>query len=760
MITLPLSSTLRIDDTDDLLFEAARKRVLNRTRRPLSEKFDSKNDNEKQKTEEIKDSGNSVTPVQSEKNYFKPRRDNALPFIPRLLKKPFSTCPLHPRIVEAQVQYGIRSSSDDITELLQNKKSCNLLQSHLAQMGVHNGSSSINDLDFLHPYENEIEELEFDIDITEPVMYKSYEETSFEYIITQEQLQNMIEELSKFQEVAIDLEHHEKSSYQGFTCLIQLSSREKDYIIDPFPLFHSLEILNEITCNPNIIKVLHGADRDIKWLQRDFGVYVVNMFDTGQACRVLGFPGGFSLKNLYEKKCNFSPDKTHQLSDWRQRPLPQGMIDYARSDTHYLLYAYDKIKEDLGSEDNLMKVWYNSKNLTLQRFSKKLPNCVELATKIGTKNGKGRLNTRAFAVLECLLAWREQEAVEQDLGPMLVLPDLEACILAEKQPSADKIVSTLFPLATPQRVRLNLDAVARALQLAPAKSSISNNLESSKASLPGPQEQVGGSSSSNLKATMESEDTGEVIERTPELEKKPVVDLSNLIDYNNASVQAKIAARRPSISLPPLDTITEMEDVATEYKIIVTSPKIKNKETNDEQYSITVMFDGNELKQKKNVKSTIKRPLAVAEVYADIITEVEQEAEEKRRKIEEEEKKLEEAKRLAKKKEEKELEAQEASEVPLQSLRLLYPKEMSKKRSIGDLLSDTQSQKSQNENGNRSNKKRKKDKRNKKGTGSGVDDVEVQQLSISVPAPQGKQLFDPTMKATIKKKGKKKGKKR
>ena len=32
--------------------------------------------------------------------------------------------------------------------------------------------------------------------------------------------------------------------------------------------------------------MLHGADRDVEWLQRDFGLYIVNMFDTGQASRV------------------------------------------------------------------------------------------------------------------------------------------------------------------------------------------------------------------------------------------------------------------------------------------------------------------------------------------------------------------------------------------------------------------------------------------------------------------------------------------
>ena len=35
-----------------------------------------------------------------------------------------------------------------------------------------------------------------------------------------------------------------------------------------------------------IRKVLHGCHNDIIWLQRDFRVYVVNVFDTEKACQV------------------------------------------------------------------------------------------------------------------------------------------------------------------------------------------------------------------------------------------------------------------------------------------------------------------------------------------------------------------------------------------------------------------------------------------------------------------------------------------
>ena len=73
---------------------------------------------------------------------------------------------------------------------------------------------------------------------------------------------------------------------------MQISTRTKDYLVDTLELRDELHILNSSFTNPDIIKVLHGSDSDVVWLQRDLGLYLVNMFDTWQAARVLG---SFSL---------------------------------------------------------------------------------------------------------------------------------------------------------------------------------------------------------------------------------------------------------------------------------------------------------------------------------------------------------------------------------------------------------------------------------------------------------------------------------
>ena len=57
---------------------------------------------------------------------------------------------------------------------------------------------------------------------------------------------------------------------------------------------------------------------DVMWLQRDFGLYLVGLFDTHHASRVLGYPGG-SLAFLLQKHVNFEAQKQYQMADWRIR---------------------------------------------------------------------------------------------------------------------------------------------------------------------------------------------------------------------------------------------------------------------------------------------------------------------------------------------------------------------------------------------------------------------------------------------------------
>ncbi|PIO22684.1 hypothetical protein AB205_0183750 [Aquarana catesbeiana] len=173
----------------------------------------------------------------------------------------------------------------------------------------------------------------------------------YHFINTLDDLVALNEKLLKCSEFAVDLEHHSYRSFLGLTCLLQISTRSEDFIIDPLELRSDLYILNESFTDPSIVKVLHGADSDIEWLQKDFGLYIVNLFDTHQGSRLLNLARN-SLDHLLKHYCSVVSDKKYQLADWRIRPLPQEMIEYARADTHFLLYIYDRMRTDLLNAAN------------------------------------------------------------------------------------------------------------------------------------------------------------------------------------------------------------------------------------------------------------------------------------------------------------------------------------------------------------------------------------------------------------------------
>lgn len=110
----------------------------------------------------------------------------------------------------------------------------------------------------MHPYYYEITHIRYPERIFKPVVSsppKDFADTPFTWISTSAGLQVMLARLRQALEVAVDLEHHDYRSYAGFVCLMQISTRDEDYIIDTLALREELVELNEIFTDSNIVKV-------------------------------------------------------------------------------------------------------------------------------------------------------------------------------------------------------------------------------------------------------------------------------------------------------------------------------------------------------------------------------------------------------------------------------------------------------------------------------------------------------------------------
>lgn len=212
-----------------------------------------------------------------------------------------------------------------------------------------------------------------------------------------------------------------------------------------------------MTASPDIVKVLHGAESDIIWLQRDFGVYIVNLFDTFHASRTMERTTRHSLASLLHEYTDFVPDKRYQMADWRVRPLTEPMLQYARSDTHFLLHIYMRLLQDprMTSEkvDRIRQLSASTAKQVYEHFNydfeqgygdngwlNPLTRSGKLAiwgvdgTTTGWVDSQGM---RKFETYRGLHDWRDQVARQRDESTGYILPSAVLSAIVDRTPTSE-----------------------------------------------------------------------------------------------------------------------------------------------------------------------------------------------------------------------------------------------------------------------------------------------------------------------------------
>ncbi|NIP41806.1 MAG: ribonuclease D, partial [candidate division Zixibacteria bacterium] len=149
--------------------------------------------------------------------------------------------------------------------------------------------------------------------------------------------------------VAVDTEANSLYAYQEQVCLIQFSTRDKDYLVDPLAI-NDLSPLASLFASHKTEKIFHAAEYDLIVLDRDFGFEFNNLFDTMLAARILGWKK-VGLASILQSHFGIKPNKRYQRANWGKRPLPDEMLTYAQLDTHFLIPLREKLYQELMEVD-------------------------------------------------------------------------------------------------------------------------------------------------------------------------------------------------------------------------------------------------------------------------------------------------------------------------------------------------------------------------------------------------------------------------
>ena len=276
------------------------------------------------------------------------------------------------------------------------------------------------------------------------------------WVNTKQLLQKMVDDLATQNRVAVDTESNSLHAFREQVCLIQITSTNADYLIDPLEL-RDLSLLAPIFSDPYIEKVFHAAEYDLICLRRDFGFSFANLFDTMHAARVLGSPA-VGLDRLLGEKFNIQMDKRHQKANWAARPLTKEQIHYARLDTHYLFDLRDVLEKELREKNR----WEFARD----DFTRA---CLVDDVKARTNgeswerfSGRKDLSLRELTVLAFLCKWREKEAEKLNRPLYKVIMDDTLITLAKNQ-SQQKVDLSAAGLSEKQ-IHLWGDAVLSAIR--------------------------------------------------------------------------------------------------------------------------------------------------------------------------------------------------------------------------------------------------------------------------------------------------------
>lgn len=255
-----------------------------------------------------------------------------------------------------------------------------------------------------------------------------FDETPLVMVEDKDALKQLVDKLSAAPVIGIDTESDSMFSYQEKVCLLQFSDATTDYIVDPLKI-DDLSPLGEVISNPDIVKVLHGADYDVVCLDRDYGFRFVNLFDTMVASQFLVLDK-LGLADLIERFFGHEIEKKFQRHDWSRRPLRREHLDYARGDTHWLLALRELLVWKLQEVGRLAHVMEECALLEQRRWQAR-PEDPHAWMRVKRSRD---LSDESKRILKHLYTWREGVAKSQNRPAYKVVPDSVLIDIARKKP--------------------------------------------------------------------------------------------------------------------------------------------------------------------------------------------------------------------------------------------------------------------------------------------------------------------------------------
>ena len=253
----------------------------------------------------------------------------------------------------------------------------------------------------------------------------------YELVTDEDLLKRIMKQVSGEGRIGFDLESNGFFRYPERICLIQLSTSQRIYLIDPIAI-DDMSPLGTFLADPSVETILHSGDHDIRSLDRDWGFHVGNLFDTSIAAAFVGSERLGLASTLQDfMGVTIPKEKNIQRSDWSVRPLGDSALEYAAGDVRHLFGLADKLVDRLRTLGRIQWVREECDRLAEIRYNPPDPELAVFSVK-----GSRDLDGQGLAILKALMEYRERHALRLGRPHFRVIPDATLISLAA-EPQAD-----------------------------------------------------------------------------------------------------------------------------------------------------------------------------------------------------------------------------------------------------------------------------------------------------------------------------------
>ena len=266
----------------------------------------------------------------------------------------------------------------------------------------------------------------------------------FRLIAAEDSWKSCLKDLKKQPRLAIDLESNSLFSYREEVCLIQVSTADQDYILDPISGIDLFEF-GLIIQDPAVEKVFHAAEYDSILIKSQYGWKLENLFDTMWAARILGYER-YGLANLLEETYGVKLNKKYQKANWCKRPLSRAQLNYAQMDTHFLLRLRDDLAEKLEAEGRIEE----AKEIFAEQTNVRPPNREFNPHGFWNISGVKELPPKNQAVVRALYLYRDDQAKRQNRPHFKIFGEQTIMELAVKLPKRQNELNGIYGMSSRQ----------------------------------------------------------------------------------------------------------------------------------------------------------------------------------------------------------------------------------------------------------------------------------------------------------------------